>query len=74
MIVTSEPTHLDGLPGTANSCTIAVDGNIEPRMEVAVGAEDGVLLEDSIDGGQEPDDDETEDDMPEIGDSDPSDD
>ena len=72
MIVTSEPTHLDGLPGSANSCMIAVDEDIEPRMEVAVGAEDCMLLEDSIDGGQELSDDGTEDDMPEIGDSDPS--
>ena len=52
-IVTSEPTHLDGMPGSANSCMIAVDGDIEPRMEPAVGAEDDVLLEDSVDDGQE---------------------
>ena len=73
-IVTSEPTHLDGLTGSANSCMIAFYENIEPRMEVAVGAKDGVLLENSIDGGQELDDDESEDDMPEIGFSDSSDD
>lgn len=43
-------------------------------MEVAVGAEDGALPEDSNDGSQELDDYETEDDMPEIGLSDSSDD
>ena len=55
-------------------CRIAADGIVESRMEVAVGAEDGALLEDSNDDSQEVDDDETEDDTPEIGYSDSSDD
>ena len=43
-------------------------------MEFAIDIEDGAVIEDSFDDGQELGDDGTNDDMPKIGDSDSSDD